>query len=80
MAVFSLSCSLLDSLVVKCGFLSGCGRWNLTQQHLASIMQMSRQLSRSSAGEYQADERASVAGLAGEYQADEQAVVTRLRW
>ena len=32
LAVFSLSCSLLASLVVKCGFLSGCGRWNLTQQ------------------------------------------------
>ena len=27
-----LGCSLLASPVVKYGFLSGCGRWNLTQQ------------------------------------------------
>ena len=39
---------------------------------------MSGQVSRGSAGEYQADERAGVARLAGEYQADEQAGVARL--
>ena len=39
---------------------------------------MSGQVSRGSAGEYQADERAGVAVSAGEYQADEQAGVARL--
>ena len=50
---------------------------------------MSGQVSRGSAGEYQADERAGVAGLmsgqvsrgsAGEYQADERAGVAGLSW
>ena len=41
---------------------------------------MSGQVSRGSAGEYQADERAGVAGSAGEYQADERAGVARLSW
>ena len=57
---------------------------------------MSGQVSRGSAGEYQADEQAGVAGAqlesirkmskqvsrgsAGEYQSDERAGVTRLRW
>ena len=57
---------------------------------------MSGQVSRGPAGDYQADERAGVAGLqlasirqisaqvsrgsAGEYQADERAVVAQLRW
>ena len=53
---------------------------------------MSGQVSRGSAGEYQADERAGVAGLiclmggqvsrssVAEYQADERAEVARLRW
>ena len=56
---------------------------------------MSEQVSRGSAGEYQADERAGVAaqlasvrqmsgqvsrGSAGVYQADERAGVTRLSW
>ena len=41
---------------------------------------MSGQVSRSSAGEYQADERAGVAVSAGEYQADERAGVARLSW
>ena len=41
---------------------------------------MSGQVSRGSAGEYQADEQAGVAGSAGEYQADEQAVLPWLRW
>ena len=41
---------------------------------------MSRQLSRGSAGEYQADERAGVAGLSGDYQADERADVAGLSW
>ena len=40
---------------------------------------MSGQVSRGSAGEYQADERAGVAGSAGEYQADERAGVARNR-
>ena len=35
---------------------------------------MSRQVSRGSAAEYQADEQAGVAGSAGHYQADEQQV------
>ena len=58
---------------------------------LASIRQMSRQVSRGSAGEYQADERAQLAsirqmsgqvsrGSAGAYQADERAGVARLSW
>ena len=42
------------------------------------IKQMSRQVSRGSAGEYQAEEQAGVAHLAGEYQADEHAGVARL--
>ena len=41
---------------------------------------MSGQVSRGSAGEYQADERAGVAGSAGEYQADECAGVAWLSW
>ena len=47
---------------------------------LASIRQMSRQVSRASGGEYQAREQAGIAGSADEYQADEQAGVTRLSW
>ena len=41
---------------------------------------MSGQVSRGSAGEYQAEERAGVAWLAGEYQADERTGVARLSW
>ena len=41
---------------------------------------MSEQVSRGSAGEYQADERQVSRGSAGEYQADEQAGVARLSW
>ena len=41
---------------------------------------MSGQVSRGSAREYQADERAGVAGSAGEYQADELAGVAGLSW
>ena len=41
---------------------------------------MSRQVSRGSPGEYQADEQSGVGGSAGEYQADKQAGVTRLSW
>ena len=37
-------------------------------------------MSRGSAGEYQADERAGVTGLSCEYQADERAGVARLIW
>ena len=39
---------------------------------------MKGQVSRGSAGEYQADDPAGVARLTGEYQADELAVVARL--
>ena len=47
---------------------------------LSSIRQLSRQVSRGSAGEYHADEQATLGGSAGEYQADEQAGVARLSW
>ena len=47
---------------------------------LAIIRQMSRQVSRSSAGDYQADEQAGVAGLTGDYQTDEKAGVARVSW
>ena len=46
----------------------------------AGIRQMSGHVSRGSAGEYQADERAGVARPAVEYQADERARVARLSW
>ena len=42
--------------------------------------ELPRQLSRGSAGEYQADERPVSRGSAGEYQADERAGVARLSW
>ena len=41
---------------------------------------MSRQVSRGSAGDYEADEQAGVARSAGDYQADEQAGVPPLTW
>ena len=47
---------------------------------LSIIKQMSMQLSRGSAVDYQADERAGVAGSAGDYQADERAGVAGLSW
>ena len=47
---------------------------------LASIRQMSRQVSRGSAGEYQADEWEVSRASPGEYQADEQAGVAQLSW
>ena len=47
---------------------------------LAIIRQMSRQVSRSSAGEYQADEQAGVARISCRYEADKQAGVSRLSW
>ena len=47
---------------------------------MARIRQMSGQVSRGSAGEYQADELAGVARLSSEYQADEQAGVAGLSW
>ena len=47
---------------------------------LASIRQMSRQVSRGSAGEYQAYEWAVSRGSVAEYQADERAGVARLSW
>ena len=45
---------------------------------LASIRQMSRRVSRGSAGDYEADEQAGVACSAVDYQADEQAGIVRL--
>ena len=47
---------------------------------LAIIRQVSGQVSRSSAGDYQADERAGSRDSSGEYQADERAGVARLSW
>ena len=47
---------------------------------LASIRQMSTQVSRGSASEYQAMCRQVSRGSAGQYQADEQAAVARLSW
>ena len=44
------------------------------------MLTASGQVSRGSAGEYQADDPAGVARLTGEYQADEPAVVARLSW
>ena len=41
---------------------------------------MSRQVSHGSAGEYQADEQAGVAGLSWRLTADEQAGVARINW
>ena len=45
---------------------------------LLIIKQMSRQVSRGSAGDYQADEQEGVTRLTCPYQADEQAVVAWL--
>ena len=45
---------------------------------MAIIRQMSRQVSSSSAGDYQVEEQAGVDGSADVYQADEQAGVARL--
>ena len=47
---------------------------------LAIIKQMSGQVSRGSAGDYQADEQAGVRRSAGDYQADERAGAARLSW
>ena len=47
---------------------------------LSIIKQMSRQVSRGSAGDNQADEQAGVEELPGIYQAEEQAGVMRLSW
>ena len=47
---------------------------------LASIRQISRQVSLGSADDYLADVQAGVAGLTGDYQADEQAGVARVSW
>ena len=47
---------------------------------LAIIKQMSGQVPRGSAGDYQADERAVLWGSAGDYQADEQAGFAGLSW
>ena len=46
--------------------------------HLEINKQMSRQVSRSSAGDYQADEQAGVPLLSGDYEVDEQTGVARL--
>ena len=47
---------------------------------LAYMKQMSRQVSRGSAGVYQADEQALVVGSVFDYQADEQAGIAGLSW
>ena len=47
---------------------------------LAIVKQMSRQESRSSAGNKQADEQAGIPSSAGKYQADEQAGIKQVRW
>ena len=47
---------------------------------MAIIKQIGGQVLRGSAGDYEAEERAGVAGLSGDYQADERAGVTRLSW
>ena len=47
---------------------------------LSSIRQMSRQVSRGSAVEYQADEQAGVARLSWQVSGDEQAGVARISW
>ena len=57
---------------------SEAGRCHIAQ--LASIRQMSRHVSHSSADDFQAVEQAGVAGLTGDYQADEQAGVARVSW
>ena len=44
------------------------------------IRQMRGQVSRGSVGEYQADDRAGSRGSVGEYQADERERVARLSW
>ena len=69
--------------------------WEVGSLPLATIRQRSGQVSRGSAGDYQADEKAGHAaplasirqmsrqvsrGSAGEYQADDQALVAHLRW
>ena len=46
--------------------------------HLSINKQMSRQVFRISAGDYQADEEAGVALLSGDYQVHEQTGVARL--
>ena len=45
-----------------------------------ALQALSRQVSRGSAGEYQADEQAGVARLGWRVSADEQAGVARLSW
>ena len=47
---------------------------------LVNIKQMNRQVSRGSAGYYQADEQEVSRGSVFDYQADEQAGVVRLSW
>ena len=47
---------------------------------LTTIKQMSWQVSRGSAVDYQADKQAGVEELHGNYQAEEQAGVARLSW
>ena len=48
------------------------------EAQLAIIKQMIGQVSRGSAGDYQADERSGVLRLSGDYQAEEPAGVARL--
>ena len=56
-------------------------KWMSSRCHAAQyliIKQMNRQVSRGSAGHYQADEQAVSRGSVFDYQADEQAGVVRL--
>ena len=59
---------------------SGFSSWGMWAQGWQPQALESRQVSRGSAGEYQADEQAGVARLRWQYQADERAGVARLSW
>ena len=52
----------------------------LTKKEKKEKIQMTKQVSRGYAGEYQADERAVSRGSVAEYQADERAGVAWLSW
>ena len=60
--------------------LSGRRAGRCRTAHMETIKQMSRQVSRGSAVEYQADEQAVSRGSAGHSQAEEQAGVARCSW
>ena len=60
--------------------LSGRGAGRCREAHLAIIKQMSGQVSRGSAGDYQALSGQGSRGSAGDYLAEERAGVARLSW